>query len=61
MRVSEIRVNQIRVNQGLGVPQVELFLLFFGRIEDTKKTFRNKLTFGQLFIKVNHHQCDEIR
>ena len=28
------------------VPQVELFQSFFGRIEDTQKTFRNWLTFS---------------
>ena len=28
------------------IPQVELFQSFFGRIEDTQKTFRNWLTFS---------------
>ena len=29
MRVSEIRVNQIRVNQGLGVHKIEILLMRF--------------------------------
>jgi hypothetical protein len=30
------------------VPKVELFCSLFGRIEDTKMTFRNELTFTYL-------------
>ena len=33
------------------VPQVELFSFVFGRIEDTKKTFRNYLTFSKRRLK----------
>ena len=35
MRVSEIRVNQIRVNQGLGV--LEFFVDLFFRLEENSK------------------------
>ena len=28
-----------------------MFKLFFGRIEDTKKTFRNQLTFSKFIYK----------
>ena len=34
------------------IPQVDLFSFFFGRIDDTKKAFRNQLTFmGQMGYK----------
>ena len=31
--------------------KVEFFRSFFGRIEDTKKTFRNKLTFSNIALQ----------
>ena len=45
------KTNEKKFNFTTMVPQLELFSFVFGRIEDTKKTFRNYLTFSKRRLK----------